>query len=112
MDLLLFVDLGKRTEVGIKNPSQRGFRLPDSARWIWREPWWALFLPGSEKPFHERSFLRVRGSCRQEKPGVRATRRHKTQFPGLEPRRWLCAPEPQSPCRSFRRTGRCAGCEK
>src|SRR5882762_1062048 len=38
MDLLLFVDLGEKTEVGIKNPSQRGFRLSDSARWIWREP--------------------------------------------------------------------------
>src|SRR6266853_5667769 len=38
MDLLLFVDLGEKIEVGIKNPSQRGLRLSDSARWIWREP--------------------------------------------------------------------------
>src|SRR5437762_7393194 len=79
---------------------------------MWSETWSALFLPRSEKQFHERSFLRVRGSCRQEKPGVRATRRHKTQFPGLEPRRWLCAPEPRLAGRPSRRSGRCAGCER
>jgi hypothetical protein len=44
----------------------------------------ALALLRSVKQVPERSwFLRVRRSCRQEKPAIRATRRHKTRFPGL-----------------------------
>src|SRR6266566_1844112 len=46
----------------------------------------------------ERGCLLSGSGFLQAKPGVRATRRHKTRFPGLVPRRSLRASEPFQCC--------------